>query len=378
MNVLLIGGTGILSTEVCRAALELGMEVTVINRGRRKEFLNQGAVHVTADVRKDDARTLREKTGGKQFDVVVDFISYCPEQLRKSIDAFGNYCKHFIFISSATVYKEADGSHLYTEKDDIHNDKWKYCADKAACEELLSNGSWPFAYSVIRPYVTYGKTRIPFQIIPLKYYTLLNRIKNGKPVIAANKSVVCTLTHVKDFAVGAVGLFNNPEAFGEAVHITSNYRYSWERVAEILGNHLGVRPRLIELDMEFLRSVSDPGFELEELEGDKARNMLFDNTKIKRLSPRFTGDIPFEEGVKEALAFFSEPGRQTVDYLWEGRIDRLLHIFYIENRINYDKADCSLRGNKEKISVKGRILYGIGRYELLYTIAKWGKKTVRG
>ena len=95
------------------------------------------------------------------------------------LDVVSNKCKQYIFISSATVYKEKNNHH-YIESDEIGNDKWDYCLEKSECEWYLKNHRETLGcqYSIIRPYVTYGKTRFPFQIAPIEYYTIINRIMN--------------------------------------------------------------------------------------------------------------------------------------------------------------------------------------------------------
>ena len=62
-------------------------------------------------------------------------------------------------------------------------------------------------YTVIRPCVTYGDTRIPYGISPQYGYhwTLAARILNNKPIIRWNGGINrCNMMRVEDFAVGAV------------------------------------------------------------------------------------------------------------------------------------------------------------------------------
>lgn len=76
MKILLLGGTGILSSAVCDLALKKGMNVTTVNRGKRKEFLRDQADNIVADIRNESVDLLKEKICFQYYDVVVDFISY--------------------------------------------------------------------------------------------------------------------------------------------------------------------------------------------------------------------------------------------------------------------------------------------------------------
>ena len=89
--------------------------------------------------------------------------------------------------------------------------------NKFLCEKYLS--TLQINYTIIRPYVTYGVSRIPFPIIPEGYhYTLLERILEDKPVILYNEGQAkCTLTTTKDFAEILYKLLLNPKAYGSPV-----------------------------------------------------------------------------------------------------------------------------------------------------------------
>ena len=46
--------------------------------------------------------------------------------------------------------------------------------------------------------------------------------------------------------------------------------------------------------------------------GDKAHSVIFDNSKIRRYVPDFVATIPFHEGIRETLAWFSADARRWV------------------------------------------------------------------
>ena len=73
MKALFIGGTGIISAAVSRRAVEQGIDLTLLNRGRRGEFFPRGARQVVAD--RQDARAVKEALRGQSFDIVADWIA---------------------------------------------------------------------------------------------------------------------------------------------------------------------------------------------------------------------------------------------------------------------------------------------------------------
>ena len=74
MNVLFIGGTGLISTATARQLIEAGHKVTCYNRGKSESRLPEGTYEVITGDRKDYAAF--EKTfADKHYDVVVDMVA---------------------------------------------------------------------------------------------------------------------------------------------------------------------------------------------------------------------------------------------------------------------------------------------------------------
>ena len=86
MKILMIGGTGIISSEICSLSIERGHDVTIVNRGKRKSLINEKAHLIVADVRQESAEQIKEKIGQSSYDVVVDFISYNVGHVKKMLE----------------------------------------------------------------------------------------------------------------------------------------------------------------------------------------------------------------------------------------------------------------------------------------------------
>jgi nucleoside-diphosphate-sugar epimerase len=243
MRILLVGGTGVLSTDVAIEAIDSGHELYILNRGNRKsDYIALDNV-IMADIRNE--KQSLAAIGNNYYDVVIDFLSFNMDHLKKTMKIFQGKCKQYIFISSATVYsRNVDGR--ITEDTPLTNDRWAYAVKKANCETVLKDTAYlyGFEYTIIRPYITYGKTRIPFAVNSRKnQWTLIERIKQDKPVIMWDDgNAVCTLTNTKDFARAILGLCMNERAFGQAFHITSGYELTWNDVIRTYGRLLNKAP----------------------------------------------------------------------------------------------------------------------------------------
>ena len=329
MKLLIIGGSGIISGEVCAAALNNGDEVTIFNRGRRPEQLDKRAKLVAGNIREESAESIAARLDG-EYDVVADFLSYTPEHVEKTLEIVKNRCKQYIFASSATAYNDI-GDAVYTESVPVGECFWSYAQQKADCEYYLRALDLPCKYTIVRPYVTYGRTRLPYQVAPLQYYTIIDRIKKHKPIMICNENTRCTLTYAPEFAVGVYGLMLNEKAYGEAFHVTTHHNTTWGHVIRAVAERLGEPLELVDIPREYLLAHRDGrGVDIDEILGDKSRDMVLDNAKIRSAVPAFRPDTDIDKGLDAVFEFFSEPHHQIVNAEWDAALDAYIEE-YIKN-----------------------------------------------
>lgn len=311
MKVLFIGGTGIISSACTDLAIAKGFELYHLNRGNSSSIraIPDGVHQLTTDVRSfEQTAAVLE---GHQFDAVVDWISFVPEHLEHNLKLFRGKTKQFLFISSASAYQTPPVKLPVTEETPLENPYWEYSRNKIACEDFLKTNAPQYGmnYTIVRPSHTYDKTLLPFD----EGYTVIDRMLKGKPVVVLGDGTsIWTLTNHKDFAVGLVGLLNNPKAMNDVFQITSDEWLSWDRIFTLVGRAFGVEPKLVHIPSEIIASyLPQIGAGLL---GDKMHSMIFDNTKIKSVVPEFNCQIPFEEGVKAIAAWYtSGKANTTVD-----------------------------------------------------------------
>ena len=327
MKILLIGGSGIISTDITNLALQRGEDITILNRGRHSLRFPDGCKIIIGDAN-DPA--VGEQLAGQHFDVIADFVAFSANQLAAHIKTFYPFCDQFIFISSATVYSRADQiTPIREDTTPANNVDWEYCRGKIGGEKYLEMRRAldpSFCYTVVRPYVTYGDTRIPFPLIPSKHWTLVDRVKSGKPLLLPDTHNTCTLTHTVDFAKAFLGLCKNEKAYGEAFHITSGKTYPWSRVGEIIGDFVGKKAEfaycpIVDIAREMYPAYGDV---YSILKADKATSWVFDNSKILDAVPDFTCDYSLEDGIRRTLDAFVARGSTGIDEAWSATCDRII------------------------------------------------------
>ncbi len=320
-RVLFLGGTGIISAGSVALAHERGWQVTVLNRGQNlSRPLPEGVEVVQGDVR--DADSVREALGDRSFDVVVDFLSFTPDQVTTMADLFAGRTGQFVFISSASAYQTPPRSLPVTEATTLCNPVWQYSRDKIACEEVLVRG-WRergFPMTIVRPSHTYDRT----STILGGGRSMLRRLMEGRPIVVhGDGTSLWTLTHTRDFAKGFVGLLGQDAAVGEVFHITSDEALTWGAIVRLFAEAAGTNPPIVHATSEQIAAVHRGWGDA--LLGDKAHSMVFDNTKVKRLVPDFVCSTPFSAGVREIVAHFAEhPEPVALEAEYEPAIETLV------------------------------------------------------
>lgn len=320
MDVLFIGGTGVISTACSTLAVERGIQLTLLNRGKSLRPAPPEARLLKGDIHDEEAfnSILRDQ----HFDAVVDWIAYTPQDVQRDIRLFRGRTAQYVFISSASAYQTPAANLPIRESTPLENRVWEYSRNKIACEELLLDEyrRTQFPFTIVRPSHTYDRGYVPVE----GGYTVIDRMLRGEPVVVhGDGTSIWTLTNSADFAKGFVGLLGNYRARGEVFHITSDEWLTWNRIYELLAEATGVTANLIHIPSDLIaaydRRIGDS------LLGDKTHSAIFDNSKIKHVVPDFIATIPFSTGAREIIAWHrANPQSQKVDAAYNEMCDRLI------------------------------------------------------
>ncbi|MBR2238824.1 MAG: NAD-dependent epimerase/dehydratase family protein [Prevotella sp.] len=343
MKILIIGGTGTISSAITRQLAASGHDLWLLNRGTRKDEVPTGVKQIICDIDDEksvlDALTKTEPRalGGspaETLDAVCEFIGFLPSQVERDLRLFRGRTRQYVYISSASAY--SGGSRVITEGTTLANPHWEYSRNKIACEELLmreyrDNG---FPVTIVRPSHTYCERGVPLSVHgPRGSWPVLKRMLDGKPVIVhGDGSSLWTLTWNEDFARGFIGLLGNPKAIGEAFQIMSDEQLTWDQIYQTVADALStlngfpVEFKPYHVASDFLATVCPAGYDLEgNLLGDKAATVIFDCSKLKRAVPGFCATTRFDEGVRRCVAYLKEhPELQVEDPEFDAWCDRVI------------------------------------------------------
>lgn len=362
MELLIIGGTGVISSAIVSEAVNNSINVTCINRGRVKIRQQSNRCNVIiSDINNVDY--ILENIGNKEFDAVIDFISYTPSDIINRMSWAHKVCKQFFFISSTAVYNLSEDS-VYDEESPKINKYWDYSVNKNNCENILIEecNKYNINYTILRPSVTYDNTRIPYAIMPPygKHWTFISRILNKKPIVTWNNgSNIVTVTRVEDFAIATVKLIGNPQAYNEAFNVVGDIAVKWSEIIEELGSILNTEPVMLDISIEdYQKELGAAG----ELTG-RCYNKPISNKKIKKIAPDFRTTVDLRTGLNRVINHYKENNYlDGIDYFYDGLHDRIIA------KHSRDKSKCKFINYLGTATASDRIRYYVGYYSNIKVI----------
>lgn len=299
MRILIIGGTGLISTPMTHFLLERGEDITLYNRGETDSRVPARTKVVHGDRQQYAAFEAQMQELGT-FDCVIDMVGYAPEDAESVVRAFKGRVGQFIFCSTVDVYQKPATRYPYVE-DEPYGGLNTYSINKVACEKILlqAHERGDFPLTIIRPAYTYGESRgvlYPFGTGS----TYLDRIRAGKAIIVhgdgASLWVAC---HIDDVARAFIGAIANSNTFGKCYHVTGEEWMTWDIYHQKVAQALGAPdPQIVHIPTNMLMKFSPERAAI--VAQNFQFNNIFDNSAAKHdLGFQYT--ISWVEGVRRAV-----------------------------------------------------------------------------
>ncbi len=177
-----------------------------------------------------------------------------------------------------------------------------YAATKIAADQLALSYHLSFGLpvTVVRPFNTYGPRQSTRAFIP----TIITQLAKGNATVAAGSlHPTRDFTFVGDAARGFIAAATSDRTAGEVIHLSSNFEISMKDTAELIARLMG-KKLAVRTEEERVRPGAS---EVERLWGDNRKA-----ADLTGWTPRLGGREGFECGLKETIAWFSDPANLTL------------------------------------------------------------------
>ncbi len=306
MRILILGGTGLISTRITQQLIARGDDVLHINRGKR--ISGFGGVPIDPRVRTligdrsiaDDLAANIKQAG--PCDVIIDMIGFSPADAEGAVRACAGQSAQFIFCSTVDVYAHPHplGELPYREnapRDGLND----YARNKVRCEEILeaSHARGALNLTTLRPAATYAEGAGILDSLRGRP-TYLDRLRKGKPIIVHGdgQSLWCSC-HADDVARAFVNACGNAAAFGRAYHAAGEEFLTWNQHHQTVARAIGApEPNLVHIPTDVLAGLLPSGSLADAAHWTCTNfqfNNVFDNSAARRdLGFQYT--VPWSEG----------------------------------------------------------------------------------
>jgi nucleoside-diphosphate-sugar epimerase len=325
MRVLIIGGTGLISTGIVKHLLARKADVTMYNRGQRESTLPENVKELRGD--RNNFAEFEKQFKDSRYDVVIDMICFNGEQAQSAVNAFGGGCEQLIFCSTVCSYGFKVPPGLVVDETFPQEPTSGYGRGKVLCEQIFkrAHDEKKFKTTIIRPSCTYGPGSSlidNLEFNPVSY----DRIEKGLPVLCADSGLgIWVATHRDDcgklFAYAAL----NKKTYGEAYNATRDENFTWRDWFREAAAALGKKAQLVFMPAEWIANHDTKRFAL--LKEISQFHGAYSSAKAKRDVPEFKCEIDFQRGAAETLADVKRRKAwrdSSDDALYQSMIDKAL------------------------------------------------------
>ena len=294
MRILVIGGTGFLSSALVEECLAAGHDVPIVTRGRRSNAPVPAVRQIVAD--RADQAAFRAAVRGQTFDAVIDAICFTPEQARQNVDCFAGRVGRLVMISTDFVYTVGPRA-LPVSEDLLRDAPTDYGRNKAAAEDIhfASNDSLPV--TVLRPpHIVGPGGLLGTGSLQGRDPALPARLRRGEPIVLLDGgALLIQPADKRDIARAALAVLSAPCAAGRAYNIAGPSAVTTRRYYEIVAKTLGVPLAVASLPSDiYLKAFPN--------NASFARHRMYSLEALAR-DASFRPAIPLEVSIRDTIAW---------------------------------------------------------------------------
>ena len=215
MKILIIGGTGLISTAISQQLSARGDDVAVFNRGVSKNRVS-GKLRLIQGDRNDESH-LTATFRAELPDAVIDMVSYAPSQAEALLRAAEGHTPQVVMCSTACVYG-GPLTKLPATDDEPHRPVGEYGKNKSAIEAMVLARSGPSGQhgTVLRPSFTTGEGATIGGLVFDD--STVSRLRQGLSVVVMDDGKAAWATaHVSDVAAGLWAHWETPKPKGRPI-----------------------------------------------------------------------------------------------------------------------------------------------------------------
>ncbi|MEF8852217.1 MAG: NAD-dependent epimerase/dehydratase family protein [Haloarculaceae archaeon] len=308
MDVLLVGGTGIISTGITEQLVAAGHDVTLYNRGQTDVAVPDAVDHVRGD--REDLDRFETDVAAVDPTAVIDMRCFTPAEAESAIRACADV-ERYVFCSSVAACDHPVEDYPITEDAPRKPAGENYGEAKAECERRFERAHAESGFPVVtlRPGHTYGEGGTRGGLcysLGWEQTAFVDRLRQGLPVVVHDSGTsLWASCHRDDVSAAFVAALDRGES-GEAYQVATEEEYAWDEYLRTAAAAIGApAPDIVHVPTECIATALPDRSEL--LTRDLQYSLTYDATKA-RAALGFDPEVDWTEGFRRTVAWLDERG----------------------------------------------------------------------
>lgn len=308
MDVLVTGGTGVISTGITEQLVEADHEVTLYNRGKTDVSVPESVEQVHGD--REDLGQFEADMDALDPRAVIDMRCFTPAEAESAIRAFPDV-ERYVFCSTVAAYDHPVDSYPITETAERKAAGENYGEAKAECERRFERAHEETGFPVVtlRPGHTYGEGGNRGGLcysLGWEQTTFVDRLRRGLPIVVHDSGTsLWASCHRDDVAAAFVAALERGDT-GEYYQVATEASHAWDNYLRIAARAIDApEPDLVHVPTEFIAAALPDQSEL--LTRDLRYSLEYDSSKAKA-ALGFDPEVSWADGFRRTVSWLDEQG----------------------------------------------------------------------
>jgi len=304
MKILIIGGTRFLGKHLTEALLKSNQEVSVLNRGTRRNLCAhyEDVEWLLCD--RHDEEKFRTLLKDRTFDVVIDTCAYIPEEVEMVVETLRDRIGKYIFCSSMAVAQNK-----------TYDERLLLPIRNRRLFPLTSNNPYAHNKSLIEEYLVeqFDKTGFPFISLrpaeinglgEMREWYYIERIRNGrqKILVPGHGQNLVQPGHIEDIIQGFLLAIVKNNAIGECYNISGEEIISLNDYIKVIAETLGQKVRIVNIPHDIFKELVNTRYIFPYC---YKHSFVIDISKIKN-ELGYQPEVGIREGIRKTIDNWTE------------------------------------------------------------------------
>ena len=304
MRVLVLGGTGLISTPIVEQLIKSEHEPVIINRGQTPSRLSADVETVHVD--RNDFEAFETAVEEIAPDAVIDMLTFDSHTAEHAVATFkDSSIKQYLFCSATSVYGPL--THLPADEAEPHNPSGQYGQHKSEAERIFMDAveTHQFPVTILRPAHVYG----PGQTLPSLWgydACLVSRIRTDKGILVPGDGFgAFQLNYADDVAAAFVQALGVAETLGQIYNIAPEEHLDWRGYITAIGASVDKEVQLIPVPTNLLIAGSPPDA-TSLLEDIYQYPMSYSSALFRSHVPNWTASTSLSDGLSRTIDWMNQ------------------------------------------------------------------------